>query len=97
MIFEYAGYVGVEPWRFTLRQLDDMYWGRAFRQWDHTANLIAAVMNSQAGKDSQLIEYDQVHPYIQRQVTRGNMLPLTLANLERAFGNHNHTAGKPSS
>lgn len=43
--FRLAGIVGVEPWRFSLRQLVWMYEGRLESQWNHTSHLLAASYN----------------------------------------------------
>lgn len=65
MCFEYAGICGVEPWRYTFGELQEMAVGRMKHAWDHTALLWATLANIYRDPEEhpQPFAESDVHPY----------------------------------
>ena len=62
-IWRCAGVVGLDPWPYTLRELDAMASARDEAQWDRAASIIAAVVTA-AGTEA--CDPCAVHPYYER-------------------------------
>ena len=54
------GILGVDPWPYSLRELDAMVTARDEAQWDHTATLAAAVITAAA---TEPCDPHAIHPY----------------------------------
>ena len=85
--YELAGVVGIDPRPFTLRKMVWMSDGRERSEWNRTALLVVKIHNAHISKESDAIEFHDVHPYLtiaskineQKEPTREQ-----LALLERA-------------
>ena len=78
--FELAGQCGVEPWRFSLRELYWMSWGRSNNQWNHTASLMWLLASINCDPDGPRPQLAHYHPYLPTPVVPV-MPPEMLANL----------------
>ena len=84
MIYELAGFVGIDPDPLTLRELAWMARGRASRLWDHTASLLAMTANVHRDpKRSRTHRPVDFHPFEKRR--RGGMSPAALRKLKPLF------------
>lgn len=71
-MFRYAGRVGVDPERFSLRQLQEMCIGRDLAEWRMQAWLVASVRNMFA---KQAITPDSINPYLAEALKAGWIEP----------------------
>jgi hypothetical protein len=83
-VWNLVGYLGCDCDGYTIREIDAMAWGKAYREWEHTSALQAAVLNCFRGKDSPVIQPSQLHPMI-RSKASGRGLVLDGATV-RAMG-----------
>jgi hypothetical protein len=73
-----AGVLGLEPWTFTLRELDYLFEGRIHERWNHTSSMMALTANCHRGKNSKDYQSADFHPLVER--TRG--IKLKADNIE---------------
>jgi len=84
VIFELAGFVGLDPRPFTLRELSQMAHGRAARAWDHTASTLAMLANVHRDpKRSRTCAPIDFHPFERRR--RRGTSPAALRSLKGLF------------
>jgi len=57
-----AGAIGIDPGPLSLRELTWMYVGTARMQWDHTANIVAAIINAHSRKGKG-VDPNKLNPY----------------------------------
>lgn len=57
-----AGRLGVDPFGFTWRQLDEMDWARRIETWEQTSFIMAAATNAQR-KRADCVKLDQFNVY----------------------------------
>lgn len=69
MIFEAAGIAGVNPWRYTMRELYWMANAKQYADWNWASNLIATLINVNVDKRNQVTP-DQCHPFRQHKKKR---------------------------
>lgn len=89
MIFELAGFLGLDPRPWSLRELATMARGRAARQWDHTASLLAMTANvhRDVKKNRRGFHPSAFHPFMRRR--RRGTTPAALRSLKGLFGKKN--------
>lgn len=63
MIFELAAIVGVEPWRFSYRELTRMATERLKTEWDRTAIVAALLYNANKRKEDAALTPDKINPF----------------------------------
>ena len=66
-VYEYAGIVGVDPSPLTLRKLSIMAEAKERSEWNRFSVLIAKLHNVNQVKRSDLISFEQVHPFYIRK------------------------------
>jgi len=76
LIYELAGVLGINPDPFTLRELLWMAEGKGRENWNHTAALLATMINIMRSKGRPAIKPSELNPYLRkpRPILRGKDL-----------------------
>lgn len=77
------GYIGLDCDRYTLREIEAMYFGKACREWDHTSVLQATLINMWRRKESPVVHPSQLHPLMRSKAIAGGQMTVT-ADVARA-------------
>src|SRR5690606_10842197 len=76
LIARYAGVVGFDPGKLTLRELVAAHDSRQASEWDRTCELVATAINVAAKKH--VLNGQKINPYRKREQFK----PLTLGDME---------------
>ncbi len=81
---ELAGFVGIDPRPFTLRELAQMAKGRAVGSWDHTSHILWMIANVNRDPKRRAHPIEDFHPFKKRKKRRG-MSPERLRGMKSFF------------
>lgn len=59
----YAGFCGVNPYKYSLHDLHHMYHGKNETEWEHTSWLLAMVASALGGSKDKKLTPDNFNPY----------------------------------
>ena len=77
LVYEVAGFIGIDPGPLTLRELVWMAEGRDRRAWDHTSMIAAAALSAMRER---MVDPARLNPYRQKS-GRARGIPLTAENI----------------
>lgn len=78
-----SGILGLEPWTFSLREIDFMFEGKVSESWNHTSSMMALNANCHRGKNSKDYQSADFHPLVER--TRGIKLKADNIDILKMF------------